>query len=98
LPPAVIDRFGRFSQLFVALTPGADSARVVASLRALFGENAYTRTSEEALLIELANPVRAGTFQYLVTQSQLAAILIVLWIGLLVFSAASARRNELVTL
>ena len=98
LPPGVIERLGRLSQLFVALTPGADSARVVASLRALFGENAYIRTSEEALRIELANPVRAGTFQYLETQSQLAAILMVLGIGLLVFSAASARRNELVTL
>jgi len=98
LRPGVIERLGRLSQLFVALTPGTDSVGVVASLRALFGENAYIRTSEEALRIELANPVRAGTFQYLVTQSQLAAILMVLGIGLLVFSAASSRRNELVTL
>ena len=96
--PGVIERLGRLSQLFVALTPGTDSVGVVASLRALFGENAYIRTSEEALRIELANPVRAGTFQYLETQSQLAAILMVLGIGLLVFSAASTRRNELVTL
>jgi len=98
LPPGVIERLGRLSRLFVALTPGADSASVVAGIRALFGETAYIRTSEEALRIELANPVRAGTFQYLMTQSQLAAILMVLGIGLLVFSAASARRNELVTL
>jgi len=98
LPPGVIERLGRLSRLFVALTPGADSASVVAGIRALFGETAYIRTSEEALRIELANPVRAGTFQYLMTQSQLAAILMVLGIGLLVFSAASTRRNELVTL
>src|SRR5947207_8385315 len=98
LRPGGIERLGSLSQLFVALTPGTDSVGVVASLRALFGENAYIRTSEEALRIELANPVRAGTFQYLETQSQLAAILMVLGIGLLVFSAASTRRNELVTL
>src|SRR5207247_9141583 len=98
LPPVVIERVGRLSRLFVALTPGADSASVVAGIRALFGETAYIRTSEEALRIELANPVRAGTFQYLMTQSQLAAILMVLGIGLLVFSPPSTRPHALGTL
>jgi hypothetical protein len=97
LPPQVLNDPGDLPSLLIAVAPGTDAAAVAGSLRALFGESASVRTWEEGLRAELMNPVRAGTFQYLATQSQLAAILMVLGIGLLVFSAASSRKNELVT-
>ncbi|TLZ75675.1 MAG: ABC transporter permease [Methanobacteriota archaeon] len=88
---------GRWSYL-IDLSDGANVSGVVQALTNLSGYGASIRTFQDALRSELANPVRSGTFAYLATQSQLAAVLMVLGIGLLVFSAASSRRDELVTL
>ncbi len=100
--PDTLTRIPGRVKFLVKLSPDATLATVVASILALFPQGtANVRTSEEALGVDVTNdPVQVGvaTLRYLAIQSQLAALLMVLGIGLLVFTAATARRNELVTL
>jgi len=98
LPAEVEGEVGGAWTYLIRLSSGTDPAAVVESLRSLFGPAVSVLTLADTLRADDVASVRAGTFMYLATQSQMAAVLMVVGIGLLVFSAASARRDELVTL
>jgi putative ABC transport system permease protein len=98
LHPGLEDDVAIRWKYLVAVAPSAEASASAQILEDRFQDQASVWTLEERLRDELANPVRAGTFAYLTIQSQMAALLMVVGIGLLVFFAASARRNELVTL
>jgi ABC-type antimicrobial peptide transport system permease subunit len=82
----------------VSLAPGTDDRVAVEAVSDVFGNSLYVRSQAEARRAEAASPVTSSVFGYLRSQSQLAVVLLVVAVGLLVYSAAAERRDELATL
>jgi len=82
----------------ISLAPGTDSRVAAAAISKVLGGAVNVRTQDEARRMEAANPVASAVFGYLSSQGQIAVGLLVVAVGLLVYSAAVERRDELATL
>lgn len=97
LPPGWNASFANSWRFLIRLTPGAvpeDVGRAVST--ALY--SASYRTQEETRRQALADPAANLFFGFLLSQGQLAVAILVVAIGLFVFSSAAGRREELATL
>ncbi len=82
----------------VSLDPGANASAVVTAIRDLFPPDVYVYTQLDALRQEALNPITGTVFDYLETQALLGVGILVVAIGLVVYSASAERRDEFATL
>lgn len=88
----------RYARYLVGLEPGADSRVVAAAIGDLLGTGFYVRTLDDARSEAASSPFTAATFAFLRAQIQVALGMLVVAIGLFVYSAAAERREEFATL
>ena len=82
----------------ISLAPGTDGIAVARDVSDVFGGSLVVRSQAEVRKELAAEPMSTGVFGYLRSQGQLAVVLVVVAVGLLVYSAAAERRDELATL
>jgi putative ABC transport system permease protein len=98
LPPAWNASQSEGTRFLMRVASGADSAKVGDAVARSLGPFASFRTLDQNRRAELANPAANLFFGFLLSQGELAVVILVFAIGLFVFSAAAGRRDELATL
>jgi predicted lysophospholipase L1 biosynthesis ABC-type transport system permease subunit len=95
-PSANLSR-AEHTRFLIRLTPGADSEQVANAVLTSLGPYASARTVDQGLREALADPFANVFFGFLLSQGELALGILVVAIGLFVFSASAGRKEELAT-
>ena len=97
LPDANLSRAssGRY---LVALAPDANAIAVADAVSEVLGGRAYIRLQADARRAAAADPVSTTVLNFLQTQAYLSVVVLIVAVGLLVYSASVDRRDEMVTL
>lgn len=98
LPATANLSFAESWRYLIGLEPGASSQAVASELSDMLAGDVWVRTLEDARSAAAGSPFSVATFRFLEAQIQLAIAMLVVAIGLFVYSAAAERREELATL
>ncbi|TLZ49936.1 MAG: ABC transporter permease, partial [Methanobacteriota archaeon] len=82
----------------IHLQPGANETAVMEAVGTVLGPWTYVTSQRQAREAAASNPLTAAVYGYLQAQAYVAVLILVVAVGLLVYSAAAERKDEFATI